>query len=191
MQLRYLEAVDQRGSLTHLGREIAKFPLEPSFTKALLYADLHGSILAKEQANQDGRRRGREARNMVLSDLLKLVSVLSTENIWMSVAKNDERGQQSIAAIRRKFRDPEGDHLGLVRAYDAWSNEKLVSNSAELNDWCRRKHLQNRALMMAKNIKDQLSECIYSVDWTNIKDSLNKDIASIRRPPQTASRSDQ
>ena len=182
MQLRYLEAVDRRGSLTHLGREIAKFPLEPSFTKALLYADLHGTILAREQVDRNDRRRGKEPRNTVLSDLLKLVSVLSTENIWMSVAKNDERGQQSMAAVRRKFRDPDGDHLGLVRAYDAWFTEKLVSNAAELNDWCRRQHLQNRALMMAKNIKDQLSDCMRSVDWTHIKVSLNEDIACIQRP---------
>jgi HrpA-like RNA helicase len=59
--------------------------------------------------------------------------------------------------------DESGDHFGLVSVYDDWCAEKSSSSFSELIRWCSKKHLQNRALMMAKDIKDQLSEILYKL----------------------------
>ena len=66
--LYYLEALDSFGTLTSLGHVLASFPLEPQFAKCLLAYDLTHSRY---------------------DDMLALVSVLSTENIWTAVSRSD------------------------------------------------------------------------------------------------------
>ena len=124
--LYFLEAVTLNGKLTSLGEELSKFPLDPSFSKALML----GYFIMKKF---DDRK--------ILSDVLKLVSILSTENIWMNVLKSDSRGQESLSSLKRKYRDSEGDHFGLVSVYDDWYSEKQTSNYKELNSWCFKHHL--------------------------------------------------
>jgi ATP-dependent RNA helicase DHX40 len=106
----FLEAVDKSGRITYIGEELSKFPLSPAYAKTLLYG-----FFLQEYVNR---------KSKVVGDLLKLVSVLSTENIWMNVSKADQRGQESLAAVKRRFRDTEGDHFGLVEVFDAWYAEK-------------------------------------------------------------------
>ena len=77
IMLRHLEAVSSSGRLTNLGRELAKLPIDPCFAKALLYGELLDN----------------SKRSKVQEDILKLVSVLSTENIFANVSRNDSRAQ--------------------------------------------------------------------------------------------------
>ena len=87
-QLFLIEAVDKKGRLTDLGHEISKFPLDPIFTKALLYS----MILARHERDET-----------ILEDALKLVSILSSENVWVNVSKNNSRGLTSLEEINEKF----------------------------------------------------------------------------------------
>jgi HrpA-like RNA helicase len=64
-----LEAIDKHGRIRTLGKELVKFPLEPTFAKALL--------MAKCISNQ------------CAGDCAKLLAILSTENIWMGVSRQD------------------------------------------------------------------------------------------------------
>jgi HrpA-like RNA helicase len=64
-----LDAIDKNGKIRSLGYELVKFPLEPTFAKALLQA----KSISKECSY----------------DCAKLVSILSTENIWIGVSKFD------------------------------------------------------------------------------------------------------
>jgi HrpA-like RNA helicase len=73
--------------MTDIGHEISKFPLEPTYAKALLYS--HHS------------RR-------VQSDMLKLVSILSSESIWLHAPKSEEN------PLKKKFDASSGDHYFLV-----------------------------------------------------------------------------
>jgi len=73
-QLFFLGAITQNGDLSSLGSELAKFPLDPCFAKALMLSSLIGE---------------RTRSNKTLSDVVKLVSVLSTENIWTPVPRAD------------------------------------------------------------------------------------------------------
>ena len=82
-QLYLLGAINNKGRLTALGVEFSKFPIEPDFALALLYAYMLGQKLAKSK----------HQRNIIADDMLKLVSVLSSENIWMNVSRHDIKGQ--------------------------------------------------------------------------------------------------
>jgi len=64
-----MDAIDKEGKIRRLGEELVKFPLEPTFAKALLSA----KSVSRESAK----------------DCCKLVSVLSTESIWSGVSKQD------------------------------------------------------------------------------------------------------
>ena len=72
-----LDALDKEGKITSLGQELARFPIEPTFAKSLLAA----RFLSKESA----------------SDCSKLLSILSTESVWMGISKNDDQRQKQLS----------------------------------------------------------------------------------------------
>ena len=63
-----LGALDQDGNITSLGKQMSMFPLEPQFSKALLTAALFD----------------------IPDRMITLVSLLSTENVWKKVMRNNE-----------------------------------------------------------------------------------------------------
>lgn len=73
-QLYLLDAIDKDGKIMSLGKELARFPIEPTFAKSLLSA----RYLSKNAA----------------SDCSKLLSILSTESVWMGISKNDDQRQK-------------------------------------------------------------------------------------------------
>ena len=139
-QLYYLEAIDKYGVLTSLGRELSQFPLEPTYTKALL--TYHYPQL--ESSNSD--------TYFLSSDMLILVSVLSSENLWVGVSRTDQDKQDKLEEVKRKFEDKRSDHMALVNLFDAWSRE----SSGYKEQWCFKNFVQSRALKQALNIKEQL-----------------------------------
>ncbi|TRM61176.1 P-loop containing nucleoside triphosphate hydrolase protein [Schizophyllum amplum] len=136
-----LEAINNDKHLTPLGRRMAVFPLEPVYARALLAASDHGCT----------------------AEVLDVVSVLSASaKLFLDVAD----ARQAIAAEREKFRAGSGDHmtvLAVLRAYDdVWASKK-----AARRDWCRRHYLNERALMEARDIREQLRRTCEreGVDW--------------------------
>lgn len=71
IQLFLLEAIDKDGRIRTLGRELVKFPLEPTYAKSLLVA----------------RCISRECSD----DCAKLMSILSSESIWMGVSRFNQQ----------------------------------------------------------------------------------------------------
>jgi len=65
-----LDALDSHGKLRTLGHELSKLPLEPTFGKALL---------ASKMVSRETSR-----------DMTVLLSMLSTENIWLGISRQDE-----------------------------------------------------------------------------------------------------
>ena len=47
--------------------------------------------------------KNRKCKNIYLEDMVSLVSVLSTENIWMNVSKLDYKWQEKKAQEKNKF----------------------------------------------------------------------------------------
>lgn len=67
-QLYYLSAITSRGELEPLGKLLSRFPLEPTYAKALLASHFLW------------------CENIMVT----LVSVLSTENVWVPASRHDE-----------------------------------------------------------------------------------------------------
>ena len=97
-QLYLLSAIDQDGQITRLGQEMCKFPLEPSYAKALL-----SSILMKCQ-----------------DEMLTIVSLLSSENIWHKPSRVNQTEFERFESVQKEFLDLDGDHHTLLKIYSRW-----------------------------------------------------------------------
>ncbi|KAJ1982518.1 DEAH-box ATP-dependent RNA helicase prp22 [Dimargaris xerosporica] len=93
-QLYSLNALDDDGLLTRLGRRMAELPLDPALAKMLLISvDLRCS-----------------------EEILTIVSMLSIPNIFYR-----PKEKQALADSRKaKFHQPEGDHLTLLTVFNSW-----------------------------------------------------------------------
>ena len=89
-----LGALDDEGLLSRLGRKMAEFPLEPTFSKMLLTAvDLS-----------------------CVDEVITVIAMLSVQNVFYR-----PRDKQALADQKKaKFFQPEGDHLTLLTIYEAW-----------------------------------------------------------------------
>lgn len=97
-QLFLLRAIDKDAQLTQLGREMNKLPLEPTYAKVLLASKFY----------------------KCQEEMTTLVSILSTENIWVPVSAKDEERFNKSEAIRKSFMQHNSDHYTLVNIYQEW-----------------------------------------------------------------------
>lgn len=89
-----LEALDERGALTPLGRRMAEIPLSPSFAKALIKSVDYG----------------------VACEVIDVIAAMSVESLFFVSWDDRER----ISQIKFQFSDASGDHitmLNVLRAY--------------------------------------------------------------------------
>mmetsp|Transcript_7895 Transcript_7895/g.12632 ORF Transcript_7895/g.12632 Transcript_7895/m.12632 type:complete len:705 (+) Transcript_7895:48-2162(+) len=130
-----LGALTSDGKLSQpLGRQMASFPLDPMFSKAL--------ISSKEQ--------------QCLSDMLSIVSLLSVESVFYS--PRDKREQADAA--KKRFAHVDGDHMTLVNVYGAYiANNK---SAAALAEWCREHFINIRSLKKAQDVRSQLERLCHS-----------------------------
>ncbi|RCH99567.1 DEAH-box ATP-dependent RNA helicase prp22 [Rhizopus azygosporus] len=98
-QLYALQALDDEGLLTRLGRKMAEFPLEPQLSKMLIQSvDLGCS-----------------------EEILTIVAMLTAQNVFYRPKEKQAQADQKKA----KFHQPEGDHLTLLTVYNGWKNSKF------------------------------------------------------------------
>lgn len=141
-QLFLLKAIDKDAGLTNLGREMNKFPLEPSYAKVLLASEFYK---CKEE-------------------MIILVSLLSSENMWIPVSANDEERFRRSEEIRKSFMVETGDHLSMVNVYNKW-RENHYSDS-----FLRKNFLLLRAMKQSRKIRDQLLEISDRINYSSISD---------------------
>jgi len=118
LQLLNIEALEETGSISEIGRHIAKLPLTPTLGRVLLAAAENGADC--------------------LTDVIDIISCLSVENIFLNA--NSEEKKEAAETARRDLYRREGDHLTMlatVRAYAAenadrksWAERHLVSHRA-------------------------------------------------------------
>ncbi|KAH9259476.1 hypothetical protein BASA81_002519 [Batrachochytrium salamandrivorans] len=97
-----LEALDDDGLLTRLGRKMAEFPLEPVLSKTLLSS----------------------VEFRCADEVLTIVAMLSVEGIFY----RPKQKQQEADSRKARFFRPEGDHITLLAVYDAWKESKFDAN---------------------------------------------------------------
>ena len=123
-----MRAINKRGELEALGLELCKFPLEPTYAKALL---------ASHYLDCD-------------HEMVTLVSVLSSENVWLAMSRRREEDVTRLEDVKKRFAnqtDMKSDHMVLVKLYEEWAD--LRGREAE---WCYKNCVQSRALKQARNI---------------------------------------
>ncbi|KAJ3135797.1 ATP-dependent RNA helicase dhx8 [Physocladia obscura] len=133
-QLYYLKALDADGIITQHGKDISRFPISPFFATALLTAP----------------------SNNCTADLLTLAALLSSEEIFLHPRDEHKRGLADRAHAR--FAHPSGDHISLLRLYNAWLD------NGESDAWCTTRFLKARSLRNAKNVRMQLEDIMRILD---------------------------
>lgn len=96
-QLFLIGALDDYGIITSLGRKLACLPLEPTYSRCLV-----ASLTFKSY-----------------SEMLSLVAMLSTENIWQNVPKIDLENTENARQAQLQFIDKTGDHVTYIKVYDS------------------------------------------------------------------------
>lgn len=122
--------------LTPLGRNMAKFPLDPRYSKILLSAPEYGC----------------------LDEMLSIVAMMSGENIFFNCFDNEKRIEALTS--HAKFESVHGDHLTLLNVYKAFQNTEKVKL------WCHDNYLNSRNLIYAKEVRSQLQEICERLDLT-------------------------
>ncbi|KAI1850542.1 hypothetical protein JX266_003824 [Neoarthrinium moseri] len=133
-QLFALQALNHKGELTKVGRQMAEFPTDPMLAKAVLAADKLGCV----------------------EEILSIVSMLSEASALFFRPKDKKIHADSA---RNRFTVKEGgDHLTLLNIWNQWVDSDFSPV------WSRENFLQQRSLTRARDIRDQLAKLCERVE---------------------------
>ncbi|CAJ2502391.1 Uu.00g097850.m01.CDS01 [Anthostomella pinea] len=133
-QLFALQALNHKGDLTKVGRQMAEFPTDPMLAKAVLAADKFGCV----------------------DEVLAIVSMLSEASALFFRPKDKKIHADSA---RDRFTVKEGgDHLSLLNIWNSWVDSDFSPV------WSRENFLQQRSLTRARDVRDQLAKLCERVE---------------------------
>ncbi|KAJ8537770.1 hypothetical protein K7X08_014310 [Anisodus acutangulus] len=133
-----LGAVTEENKLSDVGHQMARLPLDPVYSKALIVASQFGC----------------------LKEMLICVAMLSVESIFYAPREKLEESRNAL----KSFASPEGDHLTLLNVYltaDEFFQKNKTVNSEEkaeknLRKWCKDNYINSRSLKHARDIHSQI-----------------------------------
>ncbi|EIE25953.1 putative ATP-dependent RNA helicase [Coccomyxa subellipsoidea C-169] len=128
-QLLILDALDRDGHITELGRRMAALPLEPSLARSLLAAADHDC----------------------LPETLTAAAMLSAETIFLG-NRQGELSEQGRAALAELMKEGLGDHILMLRIFQAWERNSFSSK------WCKDMGLDVRGMHFAREVRKQLAD---------------------------------
>lgn len=135
-QLYLIDAIDEGGVVTSLGRSMSDLPLEPSLSRTLLEANKLGC----------------------LPQALTVVAMLSAETSLLPVrsSKNTEKKRKPPPS---NLPDGSGwgDHIQLLQIYEQWDATDYSI------DWVRDNNLQVRGMSFVKEVRKQLSQIMQKI----------------------------
>jgi ATP-dependent RNA helicase DHR2 len=121
LQLFSLGALNESGTISEIGKKIAKLPLSPALGRVLVEA---------AQPDKD-----------CLVDIIDIVSCLSVENIFLNLIEEEKK--EAAEEFRKELYRRDGDHLTMLAAVKgyaaeqtdrrAWSNKYFISHRAMQN----------------------------------------------------------
>lgn len=133
-QLFALQALNHKGELTKMGRQMAEFPTDPMLAKAVLAADKEGCV----------------------EEVLSIVSMLS-EASSLFFRPKDKKIHADSARNRFTIKDG-GDHVTLLNVWNQWVDSDFSPV------WSRENFLQQRSLTRARDVRDQLAKLCERVE---------------------------
>ncbi|XP_078434276.1 RNA helicase family protein isoform X2 [Wolffia australiana] len=134
-QLYLIDAIDEDGVITQIGRKMSELPLEPSLSRTLI------------EANELG----------CLFEALTVAAMLSAEiSVNSARSKGDPRKRKKpISPL------PDGsgfgDHIQLLQVYESWDRAGFTA------DWCIDHDIQVRGMMFAKDVHKQLRQIMHKM----------------------------
>lgn len=131
-----LGALDGPTSITALGREMLKYPLDPP----------HARILIASFDPAMG----------CTSEIIDILALINSGPLFIDRAADRE----SAAASRTKFVHRDGDHLthlNVLRAYLALSHEETAKGRGR---WLRENHVNGKTIQHALRVRQQLHELV-------------------------------
>ncbi|KAM0720973.1 hypothetical protein Q7P37_003258 [Cladosporium fusiforme] len=125
-QLYALGALNDKGELTKVGRQMAEFPTDPMLAKAVLAADKEGCV----------------------DEVLSIVAMLGEASALFYRPK--DKKMQADAARNRFTIKEGGDHLTYLNIFNQWVDSDFSYV------WAKENFLQQRSLTRARDVRDQL-----------------------------------
>ncbi|KAK3112154.1 hypothetical protein LTR53_011857 [Teratosphaeriaceae sp. CCFEE 6253] len=135
-QLYALGALNDKGELTKVGRQMAEFPTDPMLAKAVLAADKEGCV----------------------EEVLSIIAMLGEASALFYRPK-DKKLQADAARARFTVKEG-GDHLTLLNLWNQWVDSDFSYV------WARENFLQQRSLTRARDVRDQLLKLCDRVEVT-------------------------
>lgn len=131
-----LGALNDKGELTKIGRQMAEFPTDPMLAKSILAADKYGCV----------------------EEVLSIIAMLGEASALFYRPK-DKKFHADQA--RQRFTNKQGgDHLSLLNIWNQW----VDTNFSYV--WARENFLQQRSLTRARDVRDQLARLCDRVEVT-------------------------
>uniref|UniRef100_A0A803M6S3 RNA helicase n=1 Tax=Chenopodium quinoa TaxID=63459 RepID=A0A803M6S3_CHEQI len=129
-QLYLIDAIDENGAITSVGRTMAELPLEPSLSRTLIAANENGS----------------------LSQALTIAAMLSAEtSLLPSFAKGSEK-KRKHTPLKLPDGGGLGDHIQLLHIFELWNETGYDI------EWCKEYGLQIRGMSFVKDVRGQLCQ---------------------------------
>ena len=131
-----LGALNDKGELTKMGRQMAEFPTDPMLARSILAADKLGCV----------------------EEVLSIISMLGEASALFYRPKDKKLLADSA---RNRFTIKEGgDHLSLLNIWNQWVDSDFSYV------WARENFLQQRSLTRARDVRDQLAKLCDRVEVT-------------------------
>lgn len=131
-----LGALNDKGELTKLGRQMAEFPTDPMLAKSILAADKYGCV----------------------EEVLSIIAMLG-ESSALFYRPKDKKLFADQARARFTNKDG-GDHFSLLNIWNQWIDTDFSYV------WARENFLQHRSLCRARDVRDQLARLCDRVEVT-------------------------
>lgn len=134
LQLLQLEAIQEDGHISAIGRKMARVPLPPVLARVLIEAS--------------------QPMFECVPQVIDIVACLSVENIFRHIETEEEREQAD--GSRHQILQRSGDHLTLLAALQSYASEH-----ADRKEWCHRTMINHRAMKAAMDVRKQLrAQCL-------------------------------
>lgn len=131
-----LGALNDKGALTKLGRQMAEFPTDPMLARSILAADKQGCV----------------------EEVLSIIAMLG-ESASLFYRPKDKKMLADSARARFTIKEG-GDHLSLLNIWNQWVDSDFSYV------WARENFLQQRSLTRARDVRDQLAKLCDRVEVT-------------------------
>ena len=142
-QLYVLDAIDENGKVTKIGKEMSPLPLEPNLARAMLEAKKLGCV----------------------EECATIAAMLSVDRLEVADSSSHSKSREYRGNPLQKIVSEDafalGDHIVFLRTFERWQRERYR------RDFAREYSLSERGLEFAKDVKRQLLDSLRSLEDDN------------------------